>query len=236
VGGLYCWLVFFTACLAFATLPVCAHGDADPLLSKVLFEQLEYREGGNDNAFALDGQAWIGKDLNKFWLKSEAERADGEGGSEWEGEVQALYSRAVAPFWDMQAGLKQDNEPGADRTWAVLGFQGLAPYFIETEASLFVDDSADVALRLKFKHEFHLSQRLILVPELESDFYGQNNPRWQQASGLSDLELGLRLHYEIVREFAPYIGINHQRWFGDARRWRDDRATSELALGVRLWF
>ena len=216
---------------------VAAHGDADPLLAMVKVDKLEMRHGSDGDSLVLDGDSWLGRDLHKFWLKAKAERTGGD----WQkAEVQALYSHAVAPFWDMQAGIRHDYRPGANKNWAVIGFQGMAPWFIDTNIALFAGESLDTGLRIALDHKLRLTQRLVLTPEFEAHFYGQNDARWGQGSGLSDLELGLRLGYEIRREFAPYIGIHHSRWFGEAATYRhsrgDGRSDTRLLAGIHFWF
>lgn len=217
--------------------PGRAHESDDPLLTYVMVDQLEWRSADGSDPVALDAEGWIGKDLDKLWLKTEVERTDG---ATEHAEVQALYSRAISPYWDAQVGLRQDFEPDPDRSWGVLGVQGLAPYFFEVEAALFAGSSGDTAARLKAEYEWLFTQRLILSPELTLDFYGQDDEQRMVGSGLSDLEAGLRLRYEIRREFAPYVGINWTRSYGDtadfARAHGDDTSDLQFVLGIRAWF
>ena len=121
---------------------VLAGAKDDPLLTKVLIDELEVRDADDSNPWALDGQGWVGKDLQKLWFKAEVERSDGE---TEEAELQALYSQAIAPFWDVQVGLRQDFQPTPNRSWAVIGLQGLAPYFFEIDTALFIGESGRTA-------------------------------------------------------------------------------------------
>lgn len=214
------------------------HGmDDDPLLTKVQLDQLEVRNGGDDHVAVLEGQAWIGYDLNKFWMKADIERDDGH---THEAEVQALYSRAISPYWDFQAGVRKDFKPAPDRSWGVIGFQGVAPYEFEVETALFIGEGGRTALRLSAEYEVLLTQRLILTPEFEVNFYGQNDEDVGVGSGLSDTEAGLRLRYEFRREFAPYIGVNWTRKYGNtadfARAERQDTNDWQWVIGIRAWF
>lgn len=217
--------------------PVIAASKDDPLLTMVLIDQLEVRNANDDNPLVLEGQGWIGKDLNKLWLKVELERVDGV---TEEAELQALYSKAVAPYWDFQVGLRQDFKPTPERTWAVIGFQGVAPYFFEVDTALFIGESGRTALRLEAEYELLFTQQLILTPEIEANFYGQNDKDLGTGSGLSDIELGLRLRYEIRREFAPYIGVNWSKKFGQtagfSRSEGEDVSDTQFVLGIRAWF
>lgn len=196
--------VLLLAICLFASVKARAHGEDDPLLVMALIDQLELQNAHRDSSLAWDMQGWIGKDVNKLWIKTDGERV---GGDSEDAELQFLYSKAVAPYWDFQVGVRHDFEPSPSRSWAAIGFQGLAPYFFETDATLFIGDSGRTALRLQAEYDLLLTQRLILTPEIEVNLYGQDDPAIGIGSGLSDIEAGLRLRYEIRREFAPYIGV-----------------------------
>ena len=220
-------------------LPAVAWADAgdDPVLTKVMLDQLEVRDVGSDNANVWDGQGWIGKDLTKLWIKSEGERTSGKTD---EAELQLLYSKAVAKYWDFQVGVRHDFRPSPGRSWAAIGFQGLAPYFFKIDTALFIGESGRTALRLEAEYELLFTQRLILTPEIEVNLYGQNDLDTGAGSGLSDLEAGLRLRYEIRREFAPYIGVNWLRLFGNtaefARAAGESTSEAQFTVGIHAWF
>ncbi len=226
-----------------AVVFLCVSNDArasaedDPLLVMGRLDQLEMRDPSGDNTLSWDGQGWVGKDLRKLWVKIEGERA---GGDTDEAELQFLYSNAIARYWEFQVGVRHDFEPSPSRSWAVLGVQGLAPYFFESDVAFFIGDSGRTALRLESEYELLLTQRLILTPEIEVNFYGRDGVDIGIGSGLSDLELGLRLRYEIRREFAPYIGVNWSRLFGDtkdfARIAGESTSEAQLVIGLRMWF
>jgi len=217
--------------------PVLAGGKDDPTLSMLMIDQLEQRKGDNNRSLVLDGQAWLGQDLQKLWLKFDVERVSGE--SE-ELELQALYSKAIAPLWDVQVGVRHDLKPTPSRTWAVIGLQGLAPYFFEVDAALFVDSSKRTAFRFQAEYEMLLTQRLILTPEFEFNLYAQNDRELGTGSGLSDFEAGLRLRYEVRREFAPYIGLSWSKKFANsadfARSGGEGTDDLQWVVGVRAWF
>ncbi len=212
------------------------HGD-NPVLTKVMFDQLELRDHDGEQSTAIDVQAWIGKDLNKFWLKVDAEKY---GGEIQDAEVQALYSRAVATYWDLQLGLRHDIKPEPTTNWGVIGFHGLAPYFFDVDAALFIGESGHTAARFSAEYDLLFTQRLILSPEIDMNFYGQNDNERNTGSGLSDMNAGLRLRYEIYRELAPYIGINWEKKFGStadlAKAKGEDSSYTEWVLGLRAWF
>lgn len=213
-------------------------GEADdPLLYKVMIDQLEFRDSSGPDTLVLDADAWVGYDLNKFWFKTELERIDG---NTEEAEVQFLYSRAIAPFWDFQAGWRHDIKPKSTRDYLALGLKGLSPYQFDVDAGLFIGESGQVNARLDLEYEYMLSQKLILSPELEVNLYSKNDTQVGIGSGLSDMELGLRLRYEVRREFAPYIGVNWTRKFGQtadfAKADGEDTSDVQFVAGIRIWF
>ena len=214
-----------------------ASAEDDPVLFMAVLDQFELRDADDDNTFSWDVQGWFGQDLRKLWFKTEGERA---GGNTNEAEFQFLYSKAIARYWELQLGVRHDFEPSPSQSWAVIGVQGLAPYFFETDVALFIGDSGRTALRFESEYELLLTQRLILTPEIEVNFYGQDDADIGLGSGLSDLELGLRLRYEIRREFAPYIGINWSKLFGNtkdfARSAGESSSEAQLVIGLRVWF
>ena len=222
---------------ALSSLPVIAHEGDDPLLARVIIDQFEWRDSDEADPYVLEAQGWIGKDLHKLWIKTDVERVDGEAE---EAEIQALYSRAIAPFWDVQVGVRQDLKPTPEREWGVIGIQGLAPYFFEIDAALFIGDSGDTAARLSAEYEWMFTQKVVLSPEVSVNFYGQNDMHRQTGSGLADAQAGLRLRYEIRREFAPYIGVNWTKSFGNTadfvREHGEPTSDTQWVAGVRAWF
>lgn len=210
----------------------------------LLFDQLEYRmKDGADDTLRWDVQGWYGGDYNRFWMKTEGEwRTGGERGGE--AEIQALYSRLIAPFWDFQAGLRYDQFSGAgfdrSRGFAVLGIQGLARYRFELEPGLFISQDGDVSARLTATYDMLLTQRLILQPRLDLDAAVQSAEEFGLGEGVNSIGLGLRLRYEIAREFAPYIGVHWLSRFGEtadlARRGGGRADDIAVVFGVRLGF
>ncbi len=202
----------------------------------VLFDQLEYVNTDDGEGVAWDAQAWVGRDFNKLWLKTEGERIQGE----TEGRLELLGSRAVAAFWDAQLGVRHDFGQSPSRQWLAFGIQGIAPYWFDVEAFGYVGPSGRTAARIKTDYTFRLSQVAFLTPEVEANLYGKSDRERGIGSGLSDASFGLRLRYEIRREFAPYIGIQWNRKFGDtadmAREGGESRSERQIVAGVRVWF
>ncbi len=223
--------------LAFSGSTLASGLPDDPLLFMFKLDKAEYRNASEGDVFAWDAQAWLGKDLNKLWLKSEGEILEGD---TEEGDLEVLYSRAVAPFWDLQVGWRHDFEPTPSRDWFAFGVKGLAPYLFEVDASAYVGESGRMFFRAKAEYEYMFTQKLILTPEGEINLYTKDDEEAGISSGLSDLTLGLRLRYEIRREFAPYIGINWWKEYGGtadySREEGMDTSDTEFVVGIRAWF
>lgn len=212
--------------------------DDSPILTFFQADRAEYRISGGDDTYLWDTQGWIGTDRNKFWTKIEGEGSKEEG---FEGaQFQALYSRMVTSFFDLQGGIRQDVGPGPSRTHAVLGLQGLAPYFLELDTALFLSDKGDLTARIEAEYDLLFTQKLIGQPRIELNFAAQDVEELGTGAGLSTAELGFRLRYEIRREIAPYIGVSWERAVGDtadfARNAGRDPGRTSLVLGLRLWF
>ena len=211
----------------------------DPAMSMPLFHMLRVegdwsRKDGEDLA-SWEAEGWIGRDVNKLFLKSEGEVRNG---TAHEAEVWGLYSRKIADFWDIQAGLRQDFAP-EDTTFAVLGVEGLAPYFFETAAHVYVSQRGDTGARIEQSIELPITQRLIAKPHLKADFWARDVPEYDAGAGLSTIETGIQFRYEIVRKFAPYLDINYQRGIGETaglmRASGEDAGELTFRIGLRFW-
>lgn len=208
------------------------------LYGQVLVEQLEYRFQDGKDVMAWDAQAWYGGDYEKIRLKTEGAFKPGDGVED--AEVQLLYSRLVSYYWDVQAGLRHDFRPEPSRSYGVIGLQGLAPGFFEIDLNGFVSERGDLSARLKAEYDLLITQRLVLQPKAEFNLAAQDVPELGIAQGLNDLELGLRLRYEVTREFAPYLGVTWHRKLGETASFarQDGEDVDEFAVlaGVRFWF
>ncbi|MBC8211246.1 MAG: copper resistance protein B [Gammaproteobacteria bacterium] len=214
-----------------ASSGVAGMGADDPLLFYVKADKLEWRDADEGNLLVWEIDAWLGKDLNKLWLKSSGESLDGkvEGHS-----IDLLYSRAISAFWDVQVGLRHELKPKPQRNWVGVGFMGVAPYLFEMDVNLFINDDSQANLRLDAEYEYMFTQKVILVPNLELSLYSDEDVARGIRSGLSSAELGLRLHYQIRREFSPYIGINLEKQFGNGAI--ESSSETQLVVGLSFWF
>ena len=212
------------------------HGDLP--VSRFLVDRAETRVRDGRDGYLLDLQAWYGGDIDKLWLKSEVE---GPWGKQLEhAEVQALWSHAIGPWFDLQAGARFDPQPGPNRTHLALGVQGLAPYWWEVEATLFLSNKGELTARAEAEYDLRITQKLILQPRAEVELSAEDIPELGIGSGLTDASLGLRLRYQISPLVAPYVGVEYEHAFGDTRDFR--RAEGEnadgfsLVAGLRFWF
>jgi copper resistance protein B len=205
---------------------------------RVMIDQLEARIRDDRDGYLWDTQAWYGGDIDKLWLKTEGEGGFSE--KPEQAEVQVLWSHAVTPWFDAQAGLRYDFRPDPERGHLVLGLQGLAPYYFEIDAAAFLSDEGDLTARFEAEYDQLITQKLIVQPRIELDLAAQDVREIGVGSGLSSAEAGLRLRYEFVPEFAPYIGVEYERKFGEtadfARDEGEDAGEWSILLGVRAWF
>ena len=204
---------------------------------RVLFDQFEWRNSAAGSDLTWDAEAWYGGDTDKVWMRSEGDRV---GGTTQNARADLLWDHTFARWWSVQAGGREDFGAGPPRTWAAIGVQGLATNWFNTEATFYVGEQGRTALRLKSEFDLLFTQRLILQPEAEANLYGKSDPQRQLGSGLSDLEIGLRLRYEIRREFAPYCGVVWSRQFGGTadrvRASGENPSDAQFVAGVRAWF
>ena len=200
-------------------------------------DQLEWQDADEGSALSWDLNGWVGGDIDRLAFRSEGERLNGH---TEEAELQLLWSHAIGPWWETVAGVRQDFKPGSPQTWAAFGVQGMPLYGLETEATAFLGEAGQSALRLSTEYDILLTNRLILQPAAEANLYGRADAERGVGAGFSDLELGLRLRYEIRREFAPYIGVNWTRAYGNTadllREDDEDVSEARLVAGVRFWF
>ena len=203
-----------------------------------LIDRLEIGFADEVDTYVWDAQGWYGGDRNRFWFKTEGE------GEQWESpedaELQVLYSRLFAPFWDWQVGARHDFRPEPNRTHLVVGIQGLAPYEFEIDSALFLSNKGDVTARFEAEYELKLTQRLILQPRFELNAAASDIDDIGVGSGINGSELGLRLRYEFKREFAPYVGISWEQLYGEtatfARDESEPTSVTSFVVGVRMWF
>lgn len=202
-----------------------------------LLDQLEVSDTDDGTEVGWEGIGWVGGDINRLWLRSKGHVLDG---SVQRGRVEALYGKAVRPWWDLLIGVRQDFGSAPSRTWGALGVQGLAPYLLEVEATAYVGENGRTAAVLEAEYEMLLTNRVILAWGAEANLFGKSDPAAGIGSGLSTVTFGLRLRYEIIRQFAPYIGFEREWSYGETADFRTlaghARNDNKWVVGLRLWF
>lgn len=217
------------------------------IFTHALLNRFEGRFSGRSPSFDWDGQLWSGTDANRLWLKSEGEVEKGRMSG---GDQELLYGRPIPRlrYFDAQAGVRADLDSGPRRVWMALGIEGLAPYGFDFEPTLYWRNGGYWAGRIESSFDLLLTQRLILTPQAEVNFYSKDDPERQIGSGFSDLDSGLRLRYEVWRKFAPYVGFAYAGDFGNTARYvranqyathdatHDATHNSRFVTGIRMWF
>jgi len=225
--------------------PPPVHDQAPHLFT--LVDVLEYRPrigaGQHRDDYRWDIEGWYGGDYNRLWFKSEGQR-DTAFKADYDVDFQLLYGRFIQKHYDLQIGSRVETQmfrgQNVTRGFGVIGIQGLVPYNYELEAALFIDQGGKVSGRFSFTKDFLLTQRLILQGRFETNVAGQRVERFTTGSGLNNLEFGVRLRYEIRREFAPYIGLSLDRSFGETamlvREEGGHPSQVRFVAGLRMWF
>ncbi len=202
-----------------------------------LLDQFEARYSGEGGQFRYDGQAWVGSDYNKLWLKSEG--TVGTNGRFGDGDHEILYDRAISRYFDVQSGVRLDIDHGPTRAWGAIGLQGLALYFFDVETTFYFSDRG-VAGRLNGSYDIFITNRLILQPQAELNFYSNSDSARGVGRGLSDVDTGLRLRYEWHRKIAPYIGITYSNMLAENRNFPGNigknSSSINFTFGIRSWF
>ena len=214
-----------------------------PVNTFTAFQIAEFGTGDAPDAFALDAEGWIGGDYQRFWWKADGAQETG-GAKTGEIELQGLYSRLFSPFWDFQTGLRIDRHysgPGRRTTgFFVIGVEGLAPYWFEVEPALFVSEKGKVSARFTATYDQLITQRWVIQPRIDLNAAFQDDTKRDVAAGFNDVELGLRLRYDIRRQFSPYVGVTWRHVLGKtadlARRGGEDISTTSVVFGLRTWF
>jgi copper resistance protein B len=209
----------------------------DPLVKLVLLDRLEAQNADGGSLLRWDLESWIGHSLSKLWIRTEGER---QAGDTERAELELSWGKSFSRWWELVAGAREDFAPGPAQSWAAVGVRGTAPYRFELEGTAYIGEGGQAALRFKSHYELLVTNRLILQPLAELNWYAQRDTLRGIDSGLADAEIGLRLRYEIRREIAPYVGLVTERKLGGtadlARAAGHDPSDTRLVAGIRLRF
>lgn len=193
-------------------------------------DRLESTLGETDNSYTWDLQGWYGYDRRRLHFKSEGEGEWGKRNDD--AQLQLLYSQLMAPYWEWQLGIRHDFRPADGRSFVVAGLQGLAPYLFEIDTALFLSEDGDLSARFEAEYDLLITQKLILQPRFEADLAFSDVAALGIRSGDYGAGLGLRLRYELRREFAPYLGFRLER----QRDMQGRRSESAFIAGLHFWF
>jgi copper resistance protein B len=204
----------------------------------LLFSQLEGRMDGHGSGLRWDGEAWIGTDMSRLWLKSEGVFKNGLMS---DGDHEVLYDRPVPRlrYFDAQIGVREDLDSEPNRTWGAVGFEGLAPEFLQLECTFYFRESGHAAGKIAAAYDLRITRRLIAQPQAEVNFYSRPDPARRIGTGLADLDTGLRLRYTTRHKLDPYAGFTYSSGFGSTAAYsrRAGEPISRLAfvVGLRAW-
>ena len=200
-------------------------------------DQLELSRVDGETIVPFDLEAWLGHAYDRAVLEAEGELENGDLAG---ARSEVHWAHAIAPFWDSRLGVRYDSGEGPNRAWLAAGVEGLAPYRFDLQFTGYVGESNRTALRIDAAYDVLMTQRLILEPRFEANFYGKEDVERGLGTGLADAALGLRLRYEIRRELAPYIGVEWKDEFGGteelSRAAGSDPSDARIAMGIRFWF
>lgn len=206
-----------------------------------LADLLEYVPTGT-GSLRVDGLSWIGGDYKRIYFRVDGEQPfKGAGG---ETNVDAAYGQLLTPFWTGLVGGRLEmrglgSSRRTTRGLLAIGFEGMSPYFVEVEPTLYVSTKGEITGRFATALDLLFTQRLILQPRLETNIAIQSVPEVGIGSGINDVELGARMRYEIRREFAPYLGVVWARKTGAtaglARSEGERVSRAGLVFGARMW-
>lgn len=205
---------------------------------RMLLDEFELASGNEGEGLGWSLQGAYGGDTDKLWWRSQGLKFE-EQPLDSTTDAEALWWRAWAPFWGSVLGVRQDFGAGA-HTWLAFGIEGLAPYWFELEATGYVAEDGRLSARFKGAYDLLFTNRLILTPELEANVYSRAETERGLGSGAGNVELGLRLRYEIRRKFAPYAGYVWERSFAGtadlARAENEPVNERRWVAGLRLWW
>lgn len=211
----------------------------NPKIMVTRFNQNEMRMRDGAHLYRWEAESSYGGNINKLWAKTEG-KLDTDSGKFDEAEIQLLGSHAISRFFNLQYGARYDFKPEPNRKWAVVGVEGLAPLFWELGGYVFLGPEGRWSARVEAMYDENITQRLVLQPQFELNWYSGTDAARGVGSGLSELDSGLRLRYEFSRQFAPYLGVTYNKKYGNTA----DLAKSEgepvdefqFTAGIKIWF
>jgi copper resistance protein B len=215
-----------------------SEAEEDGPVRELFVDQVELMVRPGREGYAWDVSGRIGGPVHRLYLGSIGE---GTAGATLEYlELQAFYSRRVAPDWDLQVGLRYDIRPQPNRAWLAVGAQGSSDERSNLGAYASVSHRGELAARFYGTYDIYLPYDLTLQPSAEINLFAGDIPELGIGRGLGYGEAGLRLRYGGREHgFAPYLGVEYASSFGRtarlAREAGEDPSGFVVLLGVRYW-
>ena len=191
-----------------ASLPVAGEETIDVTF---MLDELEYVIDDGADPVAWSAALAVGDSERQFWLVSEGGQ---ERGSLEDHEVHAYFAQALSNTTTLTLGWRGDLKPKPDRDWAMVGFENTMPLGIESTLATYFASGGDTAFRLILEREWAITSRLALVPELETNAFGQTDLETGVGSGFADIEIAVRLFYALSESFNAYVGAVWERPLG----------------------
>ncbi|WP_218972840.1 copper resistance protein B [Neopusillimonas maritima] len=207
----------------------------------IQFEEFEYRYSDDDEELGVwNADAFYGTDDLKVRLLTTGEYEIEEQAFETL-ENQLVGQIPISDFFDAKAGVRFDTPEGPNRTYAVLGVAGLAPQWFEIDANLYLSDEGDTSAELDAEYELLLTNYWILSATLDATVAFSEDREIGVGKGLASTETGLRLGYDLIdRSFSPYVGVVHERKYGDTADFAEAGGGSAedwfAVIGARIAF
>lgn len=189
-----------------AALPLAAHAHDDNMIFSTTRIEADAGQFDSQSSQTWRADGWIGRDYNRFAWRTQGART---GGKTDEADVQALYSRYLASFWDIQAGVRHQFKPDG-KDYGVIALRGLAPYAFDVDTAAFVRTDGKLFARTRFEYDLLMTNRFVVRPFVAADWAMQSIQDEDIRSGITSSEVGVNLRYEIKRSFAPYVEVSHQ--------------------------
>ena len=204
------WLAVLAGILA---APPAAHADV-AVAGEV--DLLEVHLGNGADHLVLDSTLTASAGPNRFVVKI-------TGGSDTrtafdEGQILTLYSRDLSESVAILGGVRHDLRTGRGLTHGSLGIEAELTPWLEGEHYVFVSENGNLTGSGQLLGRWKIAPALTIEPRMGFGWSGQRIPDEAQASGLTDLELSVRLRHPLGENLDVYVGAIHERLLGGTRR------------------
>ncbi|OYW66558.1 MAG: hypothetical protein B7Z40_11170 [Bosea sp. 12-68-7] len=237
-------LLAAAAGLSFAAVtPALAHNH-NAINSVVRLNNFDYGGSSQGDRLSWDLDALIGTYDHRLLFRTEGEQIRGQ---TEKAEIQLFYNRPISEFWDVNVGWRRDFFR-TNRNYGAVGFRGIAPYFVEVEATAYVSEEGVLSGRLELSADLLVARSifndngpgLYLKPAIELNASAGSDRELEIRRGLTDMDLSLQLRYEFTPQIAPYVQVGWERQLGEtanvARASGERISNSYAVIGIRSLF